>query len=152
MAGHVRRRLGVQCNTVSMHDILHGPGFSCRKPRHPKSASKHRKEAFKKKARETVRDGPGHRADALDGASHTVGWDAKGSRCPRGRPATALAALSRRRFHPLRALLGDASGCRLCDRPNGDIPTGLPGHLRHKYGRIIVTLDNSACHKPKEAV
>jgi len=118
-------------------------------PNRPRNTGRRRS---KKKARETVRDGPGHRADALDGASHTVGWDAKGSRCPRGRPATALAALSRRRFHPLRALLGDASGCRLCDRPNGDIPTGLPGHLRHKYGRIIVTLDNSACHKPKEAV
>jgi len=56
-----------------------------------------------------MRDNPGHRVAALDEASHIIGWDARSGRCPRGRPAAAPVTLSRKRFHSLGALLGDAS-------------------------------------------
>jgi len=86
----------------------------------------------------------------LDEASHIIGWDARSGRYPRGSPATAPVTLSRKRFHSLGALLGDASGCRLCDRANGDSFIDLLGHLRHKYGKLIVILDNAAYHKSKK--
>jgi len=75
VAEHVRRRFGVEYRTVSMYDILHSMGFSCRKPRpkHPEPASESAKRAFKKKARRIMRDNPGHRVAALDGASHIIG-------------------------------------------------------------------------------
>jgi len=51
VAEHVRRKFGVEYKTVSIYDILHRLGFSYKKPRprHPKSASKPAKRAFKKK-------------------------------------------------------------------------------------------------------
>jgi len=88
---------------------------------------------------------------ALDEASHIIGWDARSSWYPRGRPATAPATLSRKRFHSLGALLGDGFECRLCDRANGDRFIDLLGHLRHRYGRLIGILDNAGYHKSKKA-
>jgi len=41
---------------------------------------------------------------------------------------------------------GAARG-RLCDRLNGDSFIDLPGRLRHKYGRLIVVLDNAGYHR-----
>jgi len=87
---------------------------------------------------------------ALDEASHIIGRDTQSGRYPRGSPATAPVTLSRKRFHSLGALLGDKFECRLCDLANGDSLTGLPGHLRHKYGKIIVMLDNAGYHKSKK--
>ena len=39
LAGHIERKFGVSYATVSIYDILHRMGFSCRKPRsrHPKA-------------------------------------------------------------------------------------------------------------------
>jgi len=80
-------------------------------------------------------------------ASHIIGWDARNSWYVKGRLVTAPATLSRKRFHSLGALLGDGFEYRLCDRANGDSFTGLLGHLRHKYGKLIMILDNAAYHK-----
>jgi len=142
----------VEYRTVSMYDILHRLGFSCRKPRpkHPESASEPGKRAFKKKARRIMRDNPGHTVTAVDAASHIIGRDTRSGRYPKGRPATAPVTLSRKRFHSFGALVDGGFECRLCDRLNGDSFTGLPGRLRHKYGKLIVVLDNAGYHKSKK--
>jgi len=89
---------------------------------------------------------------ALDEASHIIGRDARSGRYLKGRPAAAPVTLSRRRFHPLRALVGDGLECRFYDRLNGDSLTGLLGHLRHKYGKLIVILYNAAYHRSKKVM
>lgn len=50
LAEHIRRRFGVHYATVSVYDILHRMGFSCRRPRprHPKSAPRQAMAWFKK--------------------------------------------------------------------------------------------------------
>ena len=51
LAGHIERKFGVSYATVSIYDILHRMGFSCRKPRprHPNAASRQAMAWFKKK-------------------------------------------------------------------------------------------------------
>jgi len=94
-----------------------------------------------------MRDNPGHRVAALDAASHIIGWNTQSSWYLKGRPATAPVTLSRKRFHSFGALVDGGFECRFYDLANGDSFTGLPGHLRHKYGKLIMILDNAAYHK-----
>jgi len=94
-----------------------------------------------------MRDNPGHMVTAHDGASHIIGWNTQSSRYPRGRPTTAPVTLSRKRFHSFGALTGGGFECRFYDRLNGDSFIDLLGHLRHKYGKIIVVLDNAGYHR-----
>jgi len=48
---HIRKKYGVEYRTSGIHYLLHGMGFSSRKPRprHPEPASEPEKRAFKKK-------------------------------------------------------------------------------------------------------
>ncbi len=50
LAAHIRKKFGVQYATVSIYDILHRMGFSCRKPRpkHPSQPQNQRKKSLKK--------------------------------------------------------------------------------------------------------
>jgi len=84
---------------------------------------------------------------ALDEASHIIGWNTQSSWYLKGRPAAAPVTLSRKRFHSLGALVDGSFECRFYDRANGDSFIDLLGHLRHKYGKLIVILDNAAYHK-----
>ena len=84
---------------------------------------------------------------AADEAPHIIGWNTKNGWYPRGRPVTTSVSLSRKRSCSLGALRAGGSGCRSCEKANRHAFIDMPGHLRHKHGRIIVFPGNAAYHK-----
>ncbi len=152
VAIHVKKRFGVDYAPVSMYDILHKIGYSCRKPRpkHPKSATKPRKRAYKKKVEEVSRDNPDHKKVAVDAASFIKGWNTQNGWYLKGKPVTTPVILSRERFHMFGALHEDGFDYMFYDKINGAALVGMLDHLHRRFGKIIVVLDNAAYHKSAE--
>ncbi len=151
LAAHIRKKFGVQYATVSIYDILHRMGFSCRKPRpkHPKSASESEKKEFKKKAEEIIRSHPDHTVITVDEASFIIGWNTKNGWYLKGKPVTTPVSLSRKRFYSFGALYDGGFDCRFYAKANSYSFVDMLGHLHLKHGKIIVFLDNASYHKSK---
>jgi len=50
----------------------------------------------------------------------------------------------------VRALLDGMFECRFYDRAGSDSFVDMLGHLHHRYGKLILSLDNAGYHKPKK--
>ena len=152
IAMHVKNRFGTDYAPSSIYGILHNLGFSCRKPRpkHPKSATKSSKNAYKKKAIEIIDKYPEYLVISIDSASFIIGWNTQNGWYLVGEPVTTPVSLSRARFHTFGALYKGGFDYEFYEKIDSSAVVEMLDRLHRKFGKIIVVLDNAAYHKSAE--